>query len=99
MYFAGDPLLSLDPIFNSAPTERARQAMIAAYAHDVTEPEWALGWRWDIVLDGPDATTFEDRRQDRGQTPRAKPEGSDPLAPESTHRGQTPEGSDPLEHR
>ena len=27
--------------------------MIAAYAHDVTEPEWALGWRWDIVLGGP----------------------------------------------
>ena len=59
MYFAGDPLLPLDPIFNSSPTERARAAMIAAYAHDVTEPEWALGWRWDIVLDGPDATTFE----------------------------------------
>jgi protocatechuate 3,4-dioxygenase beta subunit len=77
MYFAGDPLLPLDPIFNSSPTERARAAMIAAYAHDVTEPEWALGWRWDIVLDGPDAVTFE---PERGQTPRAKPEGSDPLA-------------------
>jgi len=62
MYFAGDPLLPLDPIFNSAPTERARAAMIASYAHDVTEPEWALGWRWDIVLDGPDATTFEPPR-------------------------------------
>jgi hypothetical protein len=55
--------------------------MIAAYAHDITEPEWALGWRWDIVLDGPDATTFEHvrRGQDQGRTPRAQPEGSDPL--------------------
>ena len=70
MYFAGDPLLPLDPIFNSAPTERARQAMIAAYAHDVTEPEWALGWRWDIVLDGP-------RRDDRSRRGRPR-RGSDP---------------------
>jgi hypothetical protein len=59
MYFAGDPLQPLDPIFNSAP-EAGRASMIAEYAHDVTEPEWALGWRWDIVLDGPRATPFED---------------------------------------
>jgi protocatechuate 3,4-dioxygenase beta subunit len=45
------------------PTDRARAALIAQYAHDVTEPEWALGWRWDIVLDGPDATTFEAARE------------------------------------
>jgi protocatechuate 3,4-dioxygenase, beta subunit len=25
----------------------------------VTEPEWALGYRWDIVVRGPDATPFE----------------------------------------
>jgi hypothetical protein len=59
MYFAGDPLQPIDPIFNSAP-EAGRASMIAEYAHDVTEPEWALGWRWDIVLDGPRATPFED---------------------------------------
>jgi protocatechuate 3,4-dioxygenase beta subunit len=59
MYFADDPLLPLDPVFNSAP-EAGRASMIAEYAHDVTEPEWALGWRWDIVLDGPRATPFED---------------------------------------
>jgi protocatechuate 3,4-dioxygenase beta subunit len=59
MYFADDPLLPLDPIFNSAP-QAGRASMIAEYAHDVTEPEWALGWRWDIVLDGPRATPFED---------------------------------------
>jgi protocatechuate 3,4-dioxygenase beta subunit len=59
MYFADDPLLGLDPIFNSIPTEAARQRLIAAYDHNVTEAEWALGWRWDIVLSGNEATSFE----------------------------------------
>jgi protocatechuate 3,4-dioxygenase, beta subunit len=59
MYFPDDPLHALDPIFNSAPTERARASMISVYDHDVTEPEWALGYRWDIVLRGPDAPPFE----------------------------------------
>lgn len=59
MYFEGDPLLALDPILNSVPTEAARSRLVAAYAHDVTEPEWALGWRWDIVLAGGGATPFE----------------------------------------
>ncbi|HEU4722941.1 MAG TPA: hypothetical protein VFS59_16390, partial [Gemmatimonadaceae bacterium] len=77
MYFAGDPLLPLDPIFNSAPAA-GRASMIAEYAHDVTEPEWALGWRWDIVLDGPRATPFEDSRLEAGP-------GADP----STSLGMT----------
>jgi protocatechuate 3,4-dioxygenase, beta subunit len=59
MYFADDPLLTLDPIFNAVPTESARRRLIATYAHDITEPEWALGWRWDIVLGGAAATPFE----------------------------------------
>lgn len=59
MYFADDPLLGLDPIFNSVPTEAARRRLIAAYDHSVSEPEWALGWRWDIVLSGAGATPFE----------------------------------------
>jgi protocatechuate 3,4-dioxygenase beta subunit len=59
MYFAADPLLALDPIFNAVPTESARRRLIAMYAHDITEPEWALGWRWDIVLGGAAATPFE----------------------------------------
>ena len=62
MYFADDPLFALDPIFNSIPTEAARARTIAAYDHGVTESEWALGWRWDIVLRGPDATPFEPPR-------------------------------------
>jgi protocatechuate 3,4-dioxygenase beta subunit len=59
MYFAGDPLLALDPIFSAVPSEVAQRRLIAAYAHDVTEEEWALGWRWDIVLHAPNATPFE----------------------------------------
>jgi protocatechuate 3,4-dioxygenase beta subunit len=62
MYFPDDPLFDLDPIFNSVPTDRARRSMIATYDHSVTEPEWALGYRWDIVLRGPGATPFEDLR-------------------------------------
>ena len=51
MYFEGDPLLPLDPIFNSAPPH-SRDRMLAHYDHQVTVPNWALGWRWDIVLEG-----------------------------------------------
>jgi protocatechuate 3,4-dioxygenase beta subunit len=58
-FFPGDPLLEMDPILNSLPTKTARQRLIAAYAHDVTEPEYALGYRFDIVLRGRQATPFE----------------------------------------
>ncbi|WP_327105022.1 protocatechuate 3,4-dioxygenase subunit beta [Nonomuraea glycinis] len=50
MYFPGDPLMALDPIYQSIPDEPARQRLISSYAHDVTEPEWALGYTFDIVL-------------------------------------------------
>jgi len=59
MYFPGDPLQPLDPIFNSVPTEAARARLIAQYAHDVTQEGYALGFRFDIVLHGPSATPFE----------------------------------------
>jgi len=59
MYFPGDPLHELDPIFNSIPSDEARSLLIARYAHDVTQPEWALGYRFDIALGGPQATPFE----------------------------------------
>lgn len=56
MYFPGDPLLPLDPVFNSIPSERARQRLIASFDLGLTKPEWALGYRFDIVLRGRDAT-------------------------------------------
>lgn len=58
MYFPGDPLLPLDPIFNSVP-EQARDLLVASYAHQVTRPLWALGFKFDIVLAGGRRTPFE----------------------------------------
>lgn len=58
LYFPDDPLHALDPILSAVPA-RARPRLIARYDHDVTQPEWALGYRWDIVLRGRDATPFE----------------------------------------
>jgi protocatechuate 3,4-dioxygenase beta subunit len=59
MYFPDDPLLDLDPILGSVPDPAARRRLVSAYDHDLTEPEWALGFRWDIVLRGRDETPFE----------------------------------------
>lgn len=59
MYFPGDPLLALDPVLNSIPDEKGRQRLVSAYAHDVTQPEWALGYRFDIILSGSRMTPFE----------------------------------------
>lgn len=59
MYFPGDPLLALDPIYNGIPDEAAKQRLISSYAHDVTQAEWALGYRFDIVLSGSKQTPFE----------------------------------------
>lgn len=58
MYFQDDPLLDLDPIFQGVP-EHARDRLVARYDHDVTEENWATGWRWDIVLRGAAATPGE----------------------------------------
>ena len=59
MYFPGDPLFFQDPIYNAVRDERARKRMISRYDHAVTSPEWATGYRFDIVLDGAEATPYE----------------------------------------
>jgi protocatechuate 3,4-dioxygenase beta subunit len=59
MYFPGDPLLALDPIYNSVPDEEGRKRLISSYAHDITTPEWALGYRFNIVVCGSEQTPFE----------------------------------------
>lgn len=61
MYFPGDPLLSFDPMFTSVPDERARDRLIASFDWETTIPERALGYRFDIVLRGRDATPMENR--------------------------------------
>ena len=59
MYFPGDPLLALDPIFNAVPDERARQRLIARFDLPTTESGFALGYRFDLVLRGRDQTPME----------------------------------------
>ena len=61
MYFPNDPLFAYDPIFQSIPDERARQRLVSVFDLSLTEPEWALGYRFDIVLRGRDSTPFEQR--------------------------------------
>ena len=56
MYFPGDPLFAHDPIFNSVPDSKARERMICRFDLETTKPEWALGYVFDIVLRGPNAT-------------------------------------------
>jgi protocatechuate 3,4-dioxygenase beta subunit len=60
MYFPGDPLFELDPIFQSVRDPLARERMISSFDLETTTPEWALGYRFDIVVHGPGATPFED---------------------------------------
>jgi protocatechuate 3,4-dioxygenase beta subunit len=59
MYFPGDPLIPFDPILSSIPDPRGRELLIARLDLDTTVPEWALGYRWDIVLRGSRATPTE----------------------------------------
>jgi protocatechuate 3,4-dioxygenase beta subunit len=60
MYFPGDPLFKYDPIFQSVTDEKARNRLISRFDIDTTEPEWALGYQFDIVLRGRDATPLEE---------------------------------------
>jgi protocatechuate 3,4-dioxygenase, beta subunit len=50
MYFPGDPLFAYDPIFQSVRDPAARELLVSSFDMDATEPEWALAYRWDIVL-------------------------------------------------
>ena len=59
MYFPGDPLLASDPIFNGVADEAARNSLVANLDWATTIPEVALGFRFDIILRGPNATPME----------------------------------------
>lgn len=63
MYFPNDPLFAHDPILRSVTDESARQRLVGAYDHGLSESGRSLGYRWDIVLDGPSATWIEEGRQ------------------------------------
>jgi protocatechuate 3,4-dioxygenase beta subunit len=59
MYFPGDPLLAHDPIFHATPDAAARERLISTFDLELTQPEWALGFRFDIVLRGLHGTPLE----------------------------------------
>ena len=59
MYFPDDALLALDPVFNAVPDEKARMRLVSAFDIEITEPEWAIGYRFDIVLRGSGGTPME----------------------------------------
>jgi protocatechuate 3,4-dioxygenase beta subunit len=58
MYFPGDPLHAFDPIYQGVP-EPMRDRVIARFDLDATEPDYALAFRFDLVLRGRNATPFE----------------------------------------
>ena len=58
LYFPDDPLIELDPIANSVPMPY-RQRLVARFDIESTQPAWALGYKFDVVLRGPLATPME----------------------------------------
>jgi len=60
MYFPNDPLFEYDPIFNAVPP-KGRQLLVSNFDLGITEPDFALGYRFDIVLRGHNATPFENK--------------------------------------
>jgi protocatechuate 3,4-dioxygenase beta subunit len=61
MFFPGDPLFPHDPIYQSIRDENARARLVSQFDLGLTQPDWALGYRFDIVLRGRDSTPFEGR--------------------------------------
>jgi protocatechuate 3,4-dioxygenase beta subunit len=59
MYFPGDPLLPLDPIYQSIRDKNAALALVSRFDLGTTVEGWALGYRFDIVLGGPTVTPVE----------------------------------------
>ena len=59
MYFPADPLLPLDPILQSVTDASERERLVSTLDFDLTQPGWALGYRFDIVLRGNNQTPLE----------------------------------------
>ena len=64
MYFPGDPLFAYDPMYQSIPDPKVAERMVSRLDMDVTEPEWALGYVFDVVLRGRNATPMEEPHDD-----------------------------------
>jgi protocatechuate 3,4-dioxygenase beta subunit len=63
MYFPGDPLMANDPIFNCTADESARNRLVSLFDWETTMPLHALGYEFDIVMSGRDATPFEENHR------------------------------------
>jgi protocatechuate 3,4-dioxygenase beta subunit len=59
MYFPNDPLMARDPISQSIGDPNVVERLVSSFDLDLTEPEWALGYRFNFVLRGRNATPFE----------------------------------------
>ncbi len=59
MYFPGDPLFQFDPIFQGIP-KHAQSLLVSDFKLELTEPNFALGYEFNIVLRGQNATPFEE---------------------------------------
>ncbi len=64
MYFPGDPVFEFDPIFHSVRDPKARALLISQFDLATTKPDWALAYKWDIVLGhgGNGTTPIEEER-------------------------------------
>jgi protocatechuate 3,4-dioxygenase, beta subunit len=64
MYFPGDPLLALDPMFQSVRDRRAAELLVARFDLAGTVEHWALGYVFDIVVGGRGQTPVEGPQAD-----------------------------------
>jgi len=55
MYFPNDPLLEFDPIFSAVP-KSGKERLVSAFDLSITEADFALGYRFDIVIAGANST-------------------------------------------
>ena len=58
MYFPNDPLIPYDPIYAAIPQE-SRERLISSFDMAATVSNWALAYRFDIVLRGRAQTPME----------------------------------------
>jgi protocatechuate 3,4-dioxygenase beta subunit len=58
MYFPADPLIPFDPVYDSVPKE-SRERLVSSFDMEATVPNWALAYRFDIVLRGRQQTPME----------------------------------------
>ncbi len=65
MYFPGDPLLAFDPMYLSVPDDKARARLVSSFDWENTQPEYAIAYRFDMILRGRDATPMETKETKR----------------------------------